>query len=276
MSMDPRSIRQTRRSATRRVLVFLGIPVLLIIVVVASVIAHYATTNRGPVSSNPPSHARGEHRPAPGTDPAASEVATRPMPELPATAAQPHELAPRPAGTPISLPSPDEARRTWIPAGFPATSAGALAKLKALDEHGVSGGEPRTYARAYTASAAAGAPDSRGSALWMLLTQFRESADLPEREPAPGLEVRFQITHGLIKGTADHGRFVVVCVLGQINVTNQGQNASSGVGDCQALRFSAGQWRISAGPRAAYAPSAWPGSQESVDAGYRALTGAGT
>ena len=43
-----------------------------------------------------------------------------------------------------------------------------------------------------------------------------------------------------------------------------------GVGDCQAMRWTAGgQWRISPGPAAAAAPSAWPGSQDAVNAGYR-------
>jgi hypothetical protein len=82
-----------------------------------------------------------------------------------------------------------------------------------------------------------------------------------------------------IKGVLDGGRYVVACVLGQFTADYQGRLVTYGVGDCQALRWNPtdsstgapGQWLISPGPAAATAPDAWPGSQDSVNAGYQEI-----
>ncbi|GAA3561111.1 hypothetical protein GCM10022222_51100 [Amycolatopsis ultiminotia] len=137
----------------------------------------------------------------------------------------------------------------------------------------MAGGDPETYDRGYATLALPGAPPLSGAGLHVLLQRFRESARLEPGEMRAGLAVRYEITHGLIKGTADRGRYVVACTLGQFTVDYHGYGTSVGVGDCQALRWTGRSWRISSGPRAAYASSAWPGTDESVDAGYRPLAG---
>jgi hypothetical protein len=83
--------------------------------------------------------------------------------------------------------------------------------------------------------------------------------------------VTYQVTHGLVKGSTDTGRYAVVCVLGELAVGYQGRAISAGVGDCQAMRWTGTDWRISPGVLAAPASSAWPGSADAVTAGYQEL-----
>ncbi len=214
---------------------------------------------------------------APGTDPH-TEVATaeeralaqRRMVVLSPQAAQPQPLAATgTAGPALSLPEPTRGDGTWIPRGFPGTPEGALAQLAALNETGLAGGDPAIYGRAYRELSQDGAPHPESTGLHSVLTSFRSAAGLPAGGPVSGLRVTYQVTHGQVKGTASDGRYVVVCVLGQLAVDYQGRNSSVGVGDCQAMRRVDDGWRIAAGVLAAPAPSAWPGSADAVRAGYR-------
>lgn len=191
---------------------------------------------------------------------AETALATQPMLALPPQDAQPHAITSRTAGPSIKLPQSSTL-----------SAAGALAQLKALDENAMAGGDPDVYARAYRQDSLPGAPDPRSTGLSSVLVSFRAAGGLPDTGPATGLSVTYQVVEGLIKGTEDGGRFAVVCVLGELTVQDRGQTVAAGVGDCQALRWTGTEWRISPGALAAPAPCAWPGSVESVEAGYREL-----
>jgi hypothetical protein len=181
-------------------------------------------------------------------------------------------LTSRTAGPPITLPHATATAGRWIPGGFPDTAPGALAQLKALDERAVDGGDPDTYARGYRQLSIPGAPEPGSTGLSSVLVSFRASGDLPATGPDADLSVSYQASEGLVKGSADGGRYVVACVLGELTVQYQTQTISAGVGDCQALRWTGTDWRISPGRLAAPATCAWPGSAESVEAGYRELS----
>lgn len=196
-------------------------------------------------------------------------LAASPMVMLPAVAAQPQPMSPGQAGDPIIIPSGAQVTRRWIAGGFPATPEGALGQLAALDETALRGGDPSTYALGYRDLALPGAPQPESTGLFALLRSMRASAGLDPTGVVPELAASYQVTHGQIKGTTDGGRYVVACVLGQFSVDYRGQTITAGVGDCQALRQVDGQWRISPGPLAGAAPSAWPGSADAVRAGYR-------
>jgi hypothetical protein len=202
---------------------------------------------------------------------AENTLATRAMLELPPQDAQPQPLTTTTAGPPIRLSQPSATTGGRIPTSFPETTVGALGQLKALDQTAMWGGDPDTYARAYREVSLPGAPDPGSTGLASVLTSFRAAAGLPDAGVAPGLSVTYEITEGLIKGTTDDGRYTVICVLGELSVQDRGETVDAGVGDCQAMRWTATGWRISPGALAAPAPSAWPGSVESVDAGYREL-----
>ena len=203
---------------------------------------------------------------------AENELAARPMLALPAQAAQPQVMTTQTAGPAITLPPPARTTGRWIPGGFPATAEGAMAQLEALDETGMKGGAPQISARAYRELSLPGAPNPGSTGLSAVLRSFRSHAGLADTGVVPGLEVTYQVTQGLVKGTTDAGRYTVVCVLGELSVGYQGRTISAGVGDCQAMRWSGTDWRISPGALAAPASSAWPGSADALKAGYRELS----
>jgi hypothetical protein len=158
-----------------------------------------------------------------------------------------------------------------VPAGFPASPEGALAQLVALDEQGLRGGDPAEYERVYAEFAAPGAPQPAATRMVDTLSSIRARAGLAVTGPVTDLTVGYSVTEGLIKGVLDGGRYTVVCVLGQLRTDYQGRGVSAGVGDCQAMRYEGGQWRISPGPAAARSSDAWPGSQDAVNVGYQEL-----
>ena len=141
---------------------------------------------------------------------AENELAARPMLVLPAQAAQPQLMTTQTAGPAITLPPPTQTAGRWIPGGFPATAEGAMAQLKALDETGMRGGDPQVYARAYRELSLPGAPDPGSTGLSAVLRSFRSHARLADTGVVPGLEVSYQVTQGLVKGSTDAGRYTVV------------------------------------------------------------------
>ena len=234
----------------------------------ALLVAHHSTTP-------PPADIVSPARVAPPLSFAGSveeqDLAALPMLDLPAAAAQPHELTTLTAGPDLVVPAPARIEGRWIPGGYPVTPEGALGQLRSIDETGLQDGDPATYARAYRDSAQPGAPAVSATGLYTLLTHFRTAAALPATGPVTDLTTSYTVTEGQIKGTADGGRFVVVCVLGHLQVGSAGRTVSAGIGDCQAMRWSGTEWQIAAGALAAPAPSAWPGTLDAVKAGYRPL-----
>jgi hypothetical protein len=201
---------------------------------------------------------------------AQTELATRPMPELPEAAALPHALSTDPAAPALRLPTPATGHES-LPRGFGPTPEGALAQLVALTDAGMSNADPQAYASAYDAVAAPGAPPVAATPLHRGLVAIRARAGLPATGAVPDLTFDWTTAGGLIKGSTDRGRYVVACVLGQLDAGAGGRIISTGAGDCQALRYERGQWWISPGPAAAPAPLAWPGTDEAARVGYRAV-----
>ena len=262
---------QARRRAGLSLLGITVAVVVLIIGLTATVIARDATdSSSAPVMSSrrAPTPPWGQYWAVAAQD----ALATRPMLQLPPQAAQPQVMTVQTAGPAITLPQPTLRGGRWVPGGFPATAEGALAQLKALDETSMKGGDPQVYARAYRGLSLPGAPDPGSTGLSAVLTSFRSHAGLADTGTIPDLVVTYQVTHGLVKGSADAGRYTVVCVLGQLSVDYQGRTISAGVGDCQAMRWTGIDWRISPGTLAAPASSAWPGSADAINAGYRELS----
>ena len=271
MSHTPTDARARRRAGLTLLGIIAAVAV-LITGLAAMVIAHYATGPSSAPATSPelaPTSPPGDENWAVAAQEA---LATRPMLQLPPQAAQPQVMTTHTAGPAITLPQPTLTVGRWIPGGFPATAQGALAQLKALDETGMTGGDPLVYARAYRELSLPGAPDPGSTGLSSVLTSFRSGAGFAGTGIVAGLGVTYQVTHGLVKGSTDAGRYTVVCVLGQLSAGYQGRTVSAGVGDCQAMRWTGDGWRISAGALAAPASCAWPGSADAVKAGYRELS----
>lgn len=202
---------------------------------------------------------------------AQTELARRPMPALPESAAWPQPLAAAEAGPPFTLPRPTGSA-DGVPVGFPPTVEGAIAQLAALTRVGLEGGDPQVYGHVYETVMLPGAPPARTARLYRDLGRVRAGVlEFPATGPVPGLVFTWTPTSALVKGTTDGNRYAVVCVLGELVTGIHGQSVATGAGDCQALRRVDGRWRISPGVAAAAAPLAWPGSADAVRAGYRAV-----
>lgn len=202
---------------------------------------------------------------------AETTLATAPMLTLPDSAALPHTLSTVIGGPPLHLPAPGQTAGRVVAAGFPDTAEGAVAQLAALTETGLAGGDPAGYALAYRSVALPGAPPPETTPLYTGMAGVRAAAQLPATGAAPSLVFSYRTLEGLIKGSTDGGQYTVVCVLGELTAGINGQSVSGGAGDCQALRYTLGQWWISPGAAAARSPLAWPGTAEAAAAGYRAV-----
>lgn len=242
----------------------------LVLVVLAAAFVALAVVTQRPPPAEPPRPAPAPPPAPPVVDPgwdliAQQRLAAAPMLALPASAVQPQPLSIEP-GMRITLPAPD------VSGEYDATPMGAVATLADLATAGLTDADPAGYATVYRQRALPGAPAPETAGLHRMLTAFRSSAGLAATGPLPELTGSLEITHAQVKGSTDGGRYVVACVLGTFTAESHGHALQRGIGDCQALRWSGHNWRISPGPLPAPAPSAWPGSQSSLQAGYREVT----
>lgn len=207
----------------------------------------------------------------PGWDLAAeTALATRPMPQLPEEAAQPHALSTRGPDALITLP-PAGGRNDILADQFPPTPEGALGQLAELTRVGLQGADPQAYELAYNSIAAPGAPQVDSSVMHRTLMAMRQAGGLPKQGLLPALSLTYTPLAGLIKGTTDGGRYAVVCVLGEAAIMANGTPFTAGGGDCQAMRWNGQNWQVAPGAQAAQAPVAWPGTDEAFGAGYLPL-----
>ncbi|ANY10869.1 hypothetical protein [Pseudonocardia sp. HH130630-07] len=206
-----------------------------------------------------------------GSGPAAeAELAARPMLQVPLAAIQPHTLSTRTAGPPIVLPQPQQFVATLVPIGFPDTAEGAVAQLVELMKAGLSGGDPQVWAQIYNSLAEPGAQPANRTTTSNDLADLRRGAHLrPTGASSSGLRMSWAPTSAMVKGSTADGTYVVACALGEFVADNNGRVVSFGWGDCLPMRRVGDQWRVASGPTAAIAPSAWPGSDEAVAAGWR-------
>lgn len=204
-------------------------------------------------------------------DRAEYRLAARPMLRLAPRAALPQPLTARTAGPAITLPKPAQHTGERVLGGFTATTRGALARLAAITETALRTGTPEGYAEVYREVAQPQAPDPRKSSLYLAVRGFYDGAELDPNDPGGEVSMTFEPTHGLIKGSATGGEYVVVCVLGRLSIDYRGHTSTAGIGDCQAMRYTGRGWLIADGTPAAAAPHAWPGSADCVAAGYREL-----
>lgn len=279
--MNPDQFDRADSAERRRAMLVLGgIAVLVVLLLVGLVVFLLGLGSDDPAAQDggqaqPPAAGA----PPSGSDPdggwdveAQTALATQPMLELAESAALPHALTDEVAGPPITLPSPGASTGTVVPGGFPATEEGAIAQLVELTRIGLEGGDPDGYRLAYEEVAAPGAPPVESTRIYRDLQQVRAGTGLPRSGAVAGLVFTWNPTSALVKGSTDGGRYLVVCVLGELVTGRNGQSLSTGAGNCQAMRRIDDQWRISPGAAAAPATLAWPGTAEAVQAGYRDLT----
>ncbi|MEV5542808.1 hypothetical protein AB0L13_38900 [Saccharopolyspora shandongensis] len=261
-----------RRRAGANLIVMIAAGLLVAAVAAGLAVSHRTTTPPAPPNpKQPPTPAEPRATDDGGWDVAAEEaLARRPMLRLPVQDAAPQPLA-ESAGDFITIPRPTDTSGQWIPKVRVPTPEGALAQLAALSEVALAGVDPAVVDRAYRDLALPGAPDPGMSVAHSTAADLRLAARMASSGPVPGLTATYEVTHGLVKGITDQGRFTVVCVLGELVIDYRGTTAKAGLGECQAMRLTDEGWRISPTAPAAAATSAWPGSASAVRAGYREL-----
>ena len=192
-------------------------------------------------------------------------LAAKPMLQLLPSAAQPQPLVSAIAGPPISLPKATVLTEL-VPTGFPRTPQGAVAQLAAIDEAALRNLSRQQMHLVHGWAVMPGGVDQQDWNMSVGVNAGLAGAGLTDSTSE--LQVSYTVTGAQVKGSLDGGDFVVACVLGEID-GNYRNSTRFGAGDCQRMVWATGRWRIGPGQQPAFAPSAWPGSADSVRAGWR-------
>lgn len=180
------------------------------------------------------------------------------------TLALPDELA-MDQGADLVLPAPTTTGPGGVPSGFPRTPEGAVAQLAALDQavlEGMSLPEAIATGRQWIA---VGGPASEEWSVVRGLEALLTSA----QQPAHGSSLQLDLAAAMAKVETDPTDVeVVACVdfvLSLVGVATE-QIAAA---DCQRMTWKNGRWLIAAGPEEPSPASVWPGTPESLAAGWR-------
>jgi hypothetical protein len=188
------------------------------------------------------------------------DLAAAPMRTASASDAQPSVLSARDPGS-ILLPpatTAGTAGTAGVPSGFTHTPAGALAQLAGIDQVALDSASLAGARAVIQAWAVPGGPTAS------------TAAGLSSGRP-PDLALSATPLMGLVKAT-DGADWVVVCVDFEVDAT-LAATARVAVADCARMAWAANRWVIGPGAEPYPAPSIWPGTDASIDAGYKELRG---
>lgn len=207
-----------------------------------------------------------------GSDSAQSaqdHLASEQLPQAPLEAAQPGSLSSGETGT-LQIPAPTEVGEVGVASGFPNTPEGALAQLAAIDTTALSSASVRVAQDVITHWAASGGPTVESWSGVQGLAALLESAGMSS-DAQNTITIAVEPKMGFIKGTVGDG-FVIPCIDFIVTATTTtGQPQQVAAADCQRMVWQDTRWVIGPGHEPAPAPSLWPGSQASFDAGYQWL-----
>lgn len=200
---------------------------------------------------------------------AQDRLAAEQLPEAPVEAAQPGSLSSGETGT-IQIPPPMEVGEVGVATGFPQTPEGALAQLAAIDSTALSSASVRVAQDVITEWAAPGGPTAESWSGVQGLAALLESAGMSS-DAQNTITISVEPKMGFIKGTVGDD-FVIPCIDFIITATTSaGPPQQVAAADCQRMVWRDDRWVIGEGEEPAPAPSLWPGSQPSFDAGYQWL-----
>ena len=204
-----------------------------------------------------------------GYETAQDQLANKPLDSASLQQARPGTLSTEKTGT-LRIPAPTRLGAANVPSGFAHTPEGALAQLIAIDQTAIAPASVRTAQLVIDNWTAPGGPTS---ATWSGVTAVAtllSAAGFPA-DGSGGLSVTVEPKMGLIKGSVGDD-FVIPCVDFVITASVYGTTAQRiAAADCQRMVWAEDRWVIGPGDEPALAPSLWPGTQESFDAGYQWL-----
>jgi hypothetical protein len=195
------------------------------------------------------------------------DLAAAPMRAASATDAQPSVLSTRDPGS-IVLPPSTTAGPAGVPTGFAHTPEGALAQLAAIDKAALDSASLAGARAVINDWAAPGGPTPATWSGVKAMAGFLTAAGLSAGK-APGLALSATPMMGLVKAT-DGPDWVLACVDFEVDATLV-RTARVAVADCQRMAWDDNRWVIGPGPEPAPPPSIWPGTDASIDAGYKDL-----
>lgn len=192
-------------------------------------------------------------------------IADQPMLQVTEEDARPTSPAMSPAPA-LVIPAATGVGPADVPTGFPRTPEGAVAQLAAIEVTVL-----QRMSLAYTQTVHRGwaLPGGPGWEDWPMsanVRTFLQAADMREE-----LDLSATVTAvpaaGQVKGVDGSG-WVLACVLLEVRATITTE-ARIGYGYCERMQWHTGRWMIGPGAPPATAPSTWPGSPVSVQAGWR-------
>lgn len=204
---------------------------------------------------------------------AQDQLASKQLPDAPLEAAQPGSLSSGETGT-LEIPAPMEVGEMGVATGFPHTPEGALAQLAAIDSTALTSASVRGAQDVIAHWAAPGGPSPEGWSGVQAMAALLESAGMTS-DAQNSITIAAEPKMGYIKGTVGDD-FVVPCIDFIVTATiltgtQTGQPQQVAAADCQRMVWRDDRWVIGPGEEPAPAPSLWPGSQASFDAGYQWL-----
>ncbi len=198
-------------------------------------------------------------------------LAAAPMAKSDLQKAQPSTLSVRDPGT-IVLPASTSTGPLGIPSGFPHTPEGAVAQLAAIDADVLNNASIDHARQVITGWAAPGGPTAATWTGVQAIAGFLSAAKLsPAGGAGSGLAIRATPLMGMVKAT-DGPDWAVVCVDLEVDATRKASGQVA-VADCQRMAWDGGggRWVVAPGAEPAPAPSIWPGTDASIDAGWKTL-----
>jgi len=164
----------------------------------------------------------------------------------------------------IAIDLPSSTGQVDVPTGFPHSPGGAVGQLAAIETAALG---PMSLGYARDIHHAWASEDAKFGQ-WEIaqsIQSFHASAGTVDGDGAVTLTAT--PVGAQVKGT-DGPDWVLACVQLDINVTVV-EETRFGYGHCARMQWADGRWMIAPGAPPAQAPSTWPGSQRSLDAGWR-------
>lgn len=257
--------RQAGGWGRRRLVLILAATVLMILTLVFGLVVavHDAASSIWRSDDNNRGQPAGfEQRPRPVSRDA---IAAEPMLQVQPSDSKPTTPA-KTVGAIIQIPASRHVGQAGVPAGFPDTPEGAVGQLAAIE---VTVLQAMSIAPANDVYQGWALPGGVGVERWELTADvqaFLGAAQMSQEKDASASVVAVPAA-GQVKGV-DGPDWLVACVLLKVRATISVE-AQMGYGYCERMQWRNGRWMIAPGTPPAKAPSTWPGSELSINAGWR-------